>query len=155
MNEGTRAISDAGDCHPDLLHSRLPPIVWSPSVDPEGLNRNVPIKHGFPDDANLWGFANPHAPHQPVSRALRERTNCWIATGLRENIALRDVASFDDQPSARSCSMMDLFRPLLCFLGFHDFRVVEVTVGFGASGAVEKVECRRCGRSTTRRQRDS
>jgi hypothetical protein len=51
--------------------------------------------------------------------------------------------------------MMDLFRRLLCFLGFHDFRVVEVTVGFGPSGAVEKVECRRCGHLTARRQRDS
>ena len=50
--------------------------------------------------------------------------------------------------------MMDLFRQLICFLGFHDFRVVEVTMGFGASGTVEKVECRRCGRFTTRRQRE-
>ncbi len=51
--------------------------------------------------------------------------------------------------------MIDLFRWLLCFLGFHDFRVVEVTMGFGSSGNVEKVECRRCGRLTARRQRDS
>jgi len=51
--------------------------------------------------------------------------------------------------------MMDLFRRLLCFLGFHDFRVVEAIMSFGASGAVEKVECRRCGRLTTRRQRES
>ncbi len=50
---------------------------------------------------------------------------------------------------------MDLFRRLFCFLGFHDYRVVEVTMGFGASGAVEKVECRRCGHLTVRRQRDS
>ena len=51
--------------------------------------------------------------------------------------------------------MMHLYHRLACFLGFHDFRVVEVTVGFGASGAVEKVECRRCGSSTARRQRNS
>ncbi len=51
--------------------------------------------------------------------------------------------------------MMDLFRRLLCFLGFHDFRVVEVTMGFGPSGAVEKVEYRRCGHLTARHQRDS
>jgi len=50
---------------------------------------------------------------------------------------------------------MNLFRWLICFLGFHDFRVVEVTMGFGASGAVEKVECRRCGRLTVRLQRNS
>ncbi len=51
--------------------------------------------------------------------------------------------------------MMGLFRWLLCFLGFHNFRVVEVTMGFGSSGTVEKVECRRCGCLTVRRQRDS
>ena len=51
--------------------------------------------------------------------------------------------------------MMDLSSRLLCFLGFHAFRVLEVTMGFGSSGTVEKVECRRCGRLTARRQRDS
>ena len=34
---------------------------------------------------------------------------------------------------------------LLCNLGFHDFAVVEVTLGFGAAGGVQKSECRRCG----------
>ncbi len=51
--------------------------------------------------------------------------------------------------------MMDWFRRLLCLLGYHDFRVVEVTVAFGVSGTVEKVECRRCGHGTARRQRNS
>lgn len=39
---------------------------------------------------------------------------------------------------------------LLCWLGVHDFRVVDVTFGFGASGNVERMECRRCGLVTTR-----
>ncbi len=34
---------------------------------------------------------------------------------------------------------------LLCWLGIHDFHVVDVTFGFGAGGSVERVECRRCG----------
>jgi len=38
---------------------------------------------------------------------------------------------------------------LLCWLGVHDFRVVDVTFGFGAGGSVERVECRRCGLVTT------
>ncbi len=54
-----------------------------------------------------------------------------------------------------SCEMIDLFSRLLCFLGFDAFRVVEVTMGFGSSGTVEKVECRRGGCLTVRRQRDS
>ncbi|MDQ3564807.1 MAG: hypothetical protein M3436_11910 [Pseudomonadota bacterium] len=39
---------------------------------------------------------------------------------------------------------------LLCFLGFHDFRVVEVSFAFGGSSGIEKVECRRCGYRTAR-----
>ncbi len=40
-----------------------------------------------------------------------------------------------------------LLGRLLCWLGFHDYRVVNVTFDFGAD-AVEHDECRRCG--TTR-----
>ena len=39
---------------------------------------------------------------------------------------------------------------LLCRLGFHSFRVIDVTLGFGGAGGVEKVECRRCGGIMTR-----
>ncbi len=39
---------------------------------------------------------------------------------------------------------------ILCWLGFHDFRVIDVTFGFGEGGSVERVECRRCGVLTTR-----
>ena len=39
--------------------------------------------------------------------------------------------------------MKNIFCRLLCLMGFHAFHVVEVTLGFGPSGAVEKVECRR------------
>ena len=34
---------------------------------------------------------------------------------------------------------------LLCRLGLHNVRVIDVTLGFGVGGGVEKVECRRCG----------
>ena len=40
---------------------------------------------------------------------------------------------------------------LLCLLGVHDYRVVDVSFGFGAGGSVEKAECRRCGARRTRR----
>ena len=39
---------------------------------------------------------------------------------------------------------------LLCWLGVHDYRLVECIIGFGPGGLVEKVECRRCGYTTTR-----
>ena len=46
--------------------------------------------------------------------------------------------------------LFDVIGRLLCWLGFHNFRVVDVTLGFGEAGGVEKVECRRCGLVVTR-----
>ena len=34
---------------------------------------------------------------------------------------------------------------ILCRLGVHDFRLVEMSVSFGSEGGVEKVRCTRCG----------
>ncbi len=39
---------------------------------------------------------------------------------------------------------------LLCRFGLHEYRLIEVVGAFGAGGQVEKVECRRCGYTTTR-----
>jgi hypothetical protein len=36
------------------------------------------------------------------------------------------------------------FGQLRCRIGWHDYRIVEVTGGFGGGGSVEKRECRRC-----------
>ena len=44
-----------------------------------------------------------------------------------------------------------LLGRLLCWFGFHDFRVVDRSFGFGAGGGTEKVECRKCGTTITRR----
>ena len=46
--------------------------------------------------------------------------------------------------------MREFLGRLFCWLGFHDYRVVDTTFGFGAGGAVETVECRRCGYRATR-----
>jgi hypothetical protein len=42
-------------------------------------------------------------------------------------------------------TLLDFLQQLMCWLGFHDFQVLEITFGFGDAGDVEKVECRRCG----------
>ncbi len=39
---------------------------------------------------------------------------------------------------------------LLCLLGIHNFRILEVTYGFTPGSNVQWVQCRRCGRTTTR-----
>ena len=43
-----------------------------------------------------------------------------------------------------------LLARLLCRLGCHDFRIVNKEHGFGMSGGIETVECRRCGATLTR-----
>jgi len=42
-----------------------------------------------------------------------------------------------------------LFGKVLCWLGFHDFHVIEGSFSFGGGG-IETVECRRCGLRRTR-----
>jgi hypothetical protein len=37
-----------------------------------------------------------------------------------------------------------LLDRLLCLLGFHDYRVLEVMFQFSSGGSIEKVECRNC-----------
>ncbi len=44
------------------------------------------------------------------------------------------------------------FGHLLCLLGLHKYRLVEVTEAFGPAGVVEKVECERCKVAATRMQ---
>ncbi len=46
---------------------------------------------------------------------------------------------------------MEFLGRLLCWLGFHDYRVVDANFSFGAGGGgVETVEYRRCGGWVTR-----
>jgi hypothetical protein len=49
-----------------------------------------------------------------------------------------------------TAGVMELLGRLLCWLGFHDYRVVEASFSFGSGGGVETVECRRCGYRMTR-----
>ncbi len=51
---------------------------------------------------------------------------------------------------AKYAKLQEFVGRLLCRLGLHDFRVIDVTFGFGAGGSVERVECRRCGLVATR-----
>ena len=40
---------------------------------------------------------------------------------------------------------------LLCLIGVHDYRVIEVVEAFGLAGNVHKTQCRWCGYVTTQR----
>ncbi len=39
---------------------------------------------------------------------------------------------------------------ILCYFGMHDFRMIDTTFGFGPGGGVSKLQCTRCGQTTTR-----
>jgi len=54
---------------------------------------------------------------------------------------------------AKNTKLSPILGRLLCGLGLHDFRVINVRFGFGASGNIEQVEGRRFGRFTTRQSR--
>ena len=41
--------------------------------------------------------------------------------------------------------MIFKFASLLCWLGIHKYKVIDVTFGFGASGTIKKVKCKTCG----------
>ncbi len=45
-----------------------------------------------------------------------------------------------------------LIGRLLCSLGLHKYRLLEVIGAFGPAGGVEKVECERCRVTATRAQ---
>ena len=55
-------------------------------------------------------------------------------------------------PNQNKLSM--ILGQLSCWLGFHKFRVIDVSISFGASGNVEKIQCQRCGRVNIRSMRD-
>jgi hypothetical protein len=42
---------------------------------------------------------------------------------------------------------------LLCRIELHDLDLIEVVGGFGVSGPVEKLRCKRCGKAVTRHAR--
>jgi hypothetical protein len=52
--------------------------------------------------------------------------------------------------TSKMSTLRSVFGNLLCWLGFHDFRVLEKTFQFGAGSGIEKVECSRCGVIVTR-----
>ncbi len=50
----------------------------------------------------------------------------------------------------RTLTVPKILGRLLCLLGIHDFRILEVTYGFAPGSNVQRLQCRRCGRTTTR-----
>jgi hypothetical protein len=43
----------------------------------------------------------------------------------------------------KHAKLSQILGRLLCGLGLHDFRVINVRFGFGASGNIEQLECQR------------
>lgn len=47
-------------------------------------------------------------------------------------------------------TLQDNLSRVLCLIGVHDDEVIEIRFSFGQAGAVETIQCRRCGRVATR-----
>jgi len=56
----------------------------------------------------------------------------------------------DSQLWKRVGALAGIVSRLLCLLGFHNFKVIDATIGFGLAGGTSTVQCRRCGRVVTR-----
>ena len=41
--------------------------------------------------------------------------------------------------------MVYKFAYLLCWLGFHRYKIIDSTFGFGPGGTTKKVKCKICG----------
>jgi len=39
---------------------------------------------------------------------------------------------------------------VLCFLGLHEYELIDVTFGFGSSGSISKLRCCWCGKIKTK-----
>jgi len=50
--------------------------------------------------------------------------------------------------------LLNLLGQLYCRLGVHDFRVIDISFTFGATGNIEKIQCQRCGLVITRTVQD-
>ena len=40
---------------------------------------------------------------------------------------------------------------LLCWLGIHRYRVIDISFGFGPSGSIKTIQCKICGIKKTRK----
>ena len=41
---------------------------------------------------------------------------------------------------------------LLCWLGIHRYKVIDISFGFGAGGSVRTIQCKICGIKKTRKE---
>ena len=41
--------------------------------------------------------------------------------------------------------MKHKFTYLLCWLGIHNYKIVDITFGFGAGGTTQRIKCKICG----------
>ena len=117
---------------PRLIHTSMPP----PEKTAQTRNRPEPPNHRpgrFRDSVSLAGVTVGASGCYPRGARRVPFSNC----------------------SGGSGRMQEKFGRLLCWLGVHRFHVVDATFGFGCGGAVETVECQRCGLTKTRRARSS
>ncbi len=131
---------------PQCLAMRLEPG-GRPRPDPRELVAPQPRR---PDSSyhadRVGGVPDPRVSLVPVDvRAERAHaarkpiTQCTNRSPGGEDSRLREVPT-----------LLKMLSRILCRLGVHDFRLVEMTVSFGSEGGVEKVRCTRCGLTITR-----
>ncbi len=82
-------------------------------------------------------------------RAVQRRPAGWRSNRVRRGCG-QDSGFAECGEAVRGNDIQKILGHLLCLLGFHDYRVISATFGFGGAGNVETVKCERCGHVTTR-----
>ena len=77
----------------------------------------------------------------PIRVNLGQKVRGLAPRQSQEVFRLKDNRSDRDQ---NRLPIPPLMGRLLCRIGWHDYRILEVTGGFGGGGSVEKRKCRRC-----------
>ena len=57
----------------------------------------------------------------------------------------RDESPIEDLPLCKLDDRPPVYYRVACWMGFHDFELLEVQLSFGAGAGVEKVKCHHCG----------
>ena len=99
----------------------------------------------------MGGREGVRAGSEQTRKTLTIR-NCPLKTA-NFGYTVRDRARSRRGVHAMIESLLEIPGRILCFLGFHDFKMIDASFSFGPGGSVSRVECRRCGYVTTRLNR--
>ncbi len=96
-----------------------------------------------------WGKPGRHGSAYQVSSpklgfSKNPSYQIYMSGTMRRRAEVKKVGKAQQEQWMEKMYLYRVITRLLCRFGFHSFRIIDVTMGFGGAGGVERVECRRC-----------